>query len=50
MNKFYEAIRKIVDDKTYEFDVYDIYKYGLDQYDNCYTLYKKYNRKDQFFD
>ena len=39
----FEKISAITETKTTENDVYDIYRYGMDQYDNMYVLYKKYD-------
>jgi len=35
--------------KLYKRDVWDIYKYGRDAYDNMYILYKKYNKDNEEF-
>lgn len=43
-------IKKIIDTKTYKKDVYDIYKYGLDQYDNSYILYKYYGEPEPSYE
>lgn len=39
---YFEQITKIVNDKTDQSEVYDIYKYGKDRYGNHYVLYKNY--------
>ena len=38
----YRRIRAIAEDKDAVSDVYDIYRYGLDNLKNIYVLYKKY--------
>lgn len=43
---WHDEIEEIVSTKQYKSDVYDIYKYGRDMYDNVYILYKKYNSDD----
>lgn len=43
-------IKKIIDTKTYKKDVYDIYKYGLDQYNNSYILYKYYGETEPSYE
>lgn len=42
LNEYKAQIYDIVNNKTIKKDVYDIYKYGRDVYDNSYILYKKY--------
>ena len=43
LNEYYDLIEDIVSSKTEEKDVWDIFKYGRDTYDNHYILYKKYD-------
>ena len=46
LSVYINLIRDIASSKEEEKDVWDIFKYGRDTYDNHYILYKKYNIPD----
>ena len=45
----YARIKDIAEDKQAVSDVYDIYRYGLDNFRNIYVLYKKYREPNPTF-
>jgi hypothetical protein len=49
LSHYKDEIIDIVSDKEQKKDVFDIYKYGTDKYDNCYALYKLYKETDPSF-